>query len=268
MQKHSFFTTFFSFIFLIMLGFSSGFASRLIVKIEQPPQRAFDAAQRDYLATQPRNIKGKKKLPAGLKRRPAASGIQVNYAGIRRFTDRSGVASFPFASSDKEGKALTIFVVVAPKVFPRVLSGATVDHFALWNEKKPAQVNACFCSMTREKTGEGEWTWSVAEKTPPEDGKIGNTAVIIQANPSSIFIPTGTIKVKQKQHCLLPSVFVLDTVNRDKMILESLGDGKISLDKSAQGASYNLLENLREQIKKVDQSGKSVSISSLPESQV
>lgn len=246
---------------LIFCSTDKCFANRLIVKIEAPPRKAFEGAKKDYLAG--KSKQEAKALPTVLKARPMTSGIQVNYAGFRRYTDRSGLATFPLA-----GAAKNIVVAIAPEIFPRVLSGTSIDHFALWQDKKPTALDAALFEMKREKSSNDEWTWTVEAKPMPEDGKISNTAVIIQANPASIFVPTGKTTAKQKQQCLLPSIFLLDRAGIDELILGSLGKEKIDINKSAPDAKYNLLENLKGQFKNADKDKTSIQITNLPESSI
>jgi hypothetical protein len=247
---------------LLMLGsFVICGANRLIVQISPPPKKAFEAAQQDALAQSGK--KSSKELPENLRARPITGGIQVNYAGARRYTEKNGRASFPLSHSAK-----TVLVVIAPVVYPRILSGSSVDHFALWQEAKPADVCAAMFEMRREKTAEGVWTWTVEAKTLPDDGKVANTAVIIQAAPESIFVPLGSTTSKQKQQCLLPTLFLLDRNGIDNMILTGLGDAKLDPTKDDGVVPYNSLESLREQIKNVEKDGKTVRVSNLPESSV
>lgn len=234
-------------------------ANRLIVKIETAPKKAIEGAKKDYLLGKPKEES--KNLPTVLKTRPITSGIQINYAGFRRYTDRSGLATFPLA-----GVAKNIIIVIAPEIFPRVLSGTSVDHFALWQDKKPNNPNVALFEMRREKISDDEWTWTVEAKPVPEDGKIPNTAVIIQANPESIFVPTGKTTSKQKQQCLLPSIFLLDRTGIDELILDNFGKAKIDNNKNAHDAKYNLLENLKAQSKNANKDNLSIQITNLPES--
>lgn len=230
--------------------------SRLLVRIAPPPKKAFKLASQDFLKQSKAGPKDK--LPTNLSKRPTPGGIQVRYAGYRRYTGRDGKASFPLTHSAKK-----VSVIVTSKVFPRILSGNTVDHFALWEGKKPAEVDAQMFEMTKEKVGEKEWTWTVEErKALPEDGKISNTAVIIQADPKSVFVPVGKSKGLDKKHHALPQIFLLDRDGIDEMILAGLGKKEI---KTPDKAKYNFFENLKERIKHEDRDGKKIKISNLPE---
>lgn len=233
--------------------------TRLIVRIAQPPKKAFKLAGQDFLKQSGQSPKSK--LPKNLKTRPTTGGVQVRYAGYRRYTGRDGKASFPLTHTAKK-----VSVVIASQVYPRILSGNTVDHFALWEGKKPDKVDAVFFEMTKEKTGDKEWTWTVEQRQAlPETGNIPNTAIIIQADPESIFVPTGKYKGISKTHQVLPEIYLLDREGIDEMILKDLGKKEL---KDRDKAKYNFFQNLKEAIKHEDRDGKKIKIKSLPESAV
>jgi hypothetical protein len=222
---------------LVISWFANGSAAaqRLIVQIAKVPRDTISSVARDFSAAG-----SGEKLPSFLTAPANVGGIQVNYAGNRRFTEKDGRASFVLAHNSKN-----ITLVIATQVFPRILSGATVDHFALWDKQKPAKLNVALFELQRDKNANKGWTWTVSEKPIPEDGKIANTAIIVQANPDSIVMPLGQVNIKQKDQVLLPAMFLLDRDGVDKAILYDLGAATLNPE---QPAKYNLLQNLRDKV--------------------
>lgn len=132
-----------------------------------------------------------------------AIGLCVVYNGFCTVSDMNGEITFPRATQQDE-----VEYVIAQRIRPVILKGATVHHFVV-----PPSADVAYYQLKRnENEEENYFYWETTKKPVPDHRRVEANMMVFFAKPEQLVIQEELVVTTGEQNLFLPDIFVKNTV--------------------------------------------------------
>ncbi len=145
--------------------------------------------------------------------KPDLSGVAAMYGGYFMTSSKDGTVTVPLRHASQG-----IQLVITPTVDLVNVKGNTFSHRAL----VPAPNVTKIYAMKYQKDDKGRFFWDVKEDTPPADGVISPTALVLLTPPENVVVAIGKLLAAESQQLVLPDVYLLGRKGNDEAYLRAL----------------------------------------------